>query len=191
MKKLLFFLLILVPCSVMAQDNDEESDSVRSNTKYGVMFLQKGIFFKFEDFKTNKYTYIVENDFLKIRASIRKFYGVSKNSYFLKLRIGNTSVFIEYSDLLEINKAIKKLKSEIENDCLKKPEYIENKFITNDDFEIGYWVKKKFGNYTPTWFFNFDRSIYFEPFKNIDIGKVSKILQEKQAEIEEMMANDK
>ena len=48
MKKLLFFLLILVPCSVMAQDNDEESDSVRSNTKYGVMFLQKGIFFKFE-----------------------------------------------------------------------------------------------------------------------------------------------
>lgn len=107
MKKLLFFLLILVPCSVMAQDNDEESDSVRSNTKYGVMFLQKGIFFKFEDFKTNKYTYIVENDFLKIRASIRKFYGVSKNSYFLKLRIGNTSVFIEYSDLLEINKAIK------------------------------------------------------------------------------------
>ncbi len=192
MKKLLFLLLILVPWSVMAQDNDEERDSVRSNTKYGVMFLKKGVFIKFEDFKVQKYPYTVDSNIPKIKASIRNFYGTNKNIYFIKLRIGNTWVFIEYSDLVEINKAIEKLKYEVDYDCLKMPEYIKNAYISDDDFVVGYWVEKKLGKYTPTWYFDFDNSNRYLPIiRNIDINKVSKMFQEKQAEIEEMMAMDK
>lgn len=49
---------------------------------------------------------------------------------------------IEYSDLVEINKALAKLCTEVNTDCAANPDYLENKFITNDGFEIGYYVSK-------------------------------------------------
>lgn len=49
---------------------------------------------------------------------------------------------IEYSDLVEINKALTKLVSEVEADCAANPDYLENRFITEDGFQIGYYVSK-------------------------------------------------
>lgn len=193
MKKIIIFMMLaLVPTFMWAQDRDEEGDSIRSNTKYGELFLQKGIFYKFEDFKIEKYPYIVNINGPKIKTSIRKVYNEPQNHYFVKLRADGYVVFIDYSDLVEINKAINKLKSEAENDLLKKPEYLENEYISDDNFLIGYWVKKSLGQYVVKWCFVFDRSnIYGGKFKDIDIDKISKMFQEKQAEIEEMMAADK
>lgn len=49
---------------------------------------------------------------------------------------------IEYSDLVEINKALAKLVGEVDADCAANPDYLENKFVTDDGFEIGYYVSK-------------------------------------------------
>ena len=124
----------------MAQDYDAERDSLGSNTKYGVLLMQKGIFVKYEDFKVQKYSCDFDGYPRKVKVSIRRFYGVNKNNYFINLRIGTASVYIAYSDLMEINKAIKKLRFEASEDCLKQPEYIKNQFITDDNLVICYWV---------------------------------------------------
>lgn len=49
---------------------------------------------------------------------------------------------IEYSDLVEINKALAKLVTEVDADCAVDPDYLENRFITDDGFQIGYYVSK-------------------------------------------------
>lgn len=42
----------------------------------------------------------------------------------------------------EINKALEKLVSEVDADCAANPDYLENRFITEDGFQIGYYVSK-------------------------------------------------
>ena len=190
MKKIfVLMMLALIPISIMAADGDEKKDSIPSNTKYGALFLQKGLIIKFEDFKIEKISFRPYGMTTKIKVHFRKFYHKFKNSYYLILEAGDEKAYIEYSDLVEINKAIIKLKSEVENDCLKKPEYLENKYVTVDDFEIGYWVKKKLGKYEPTWYLDFNRTSIF--YDSIDIEVVSKMFLDKQAQIEKMMEMDK
>ena len=173
----------------MAQDYDAERDSVRSNTKYGVLLKKKGRFIKFEDFKEEKFSLDPDYGIPKIKVYIRKFYEIDKNYYFLCLRIGVKYTFVEYSDLVEINKAIVKLRYEVGSDCLKQPEYLKNIYISDDDFEIGYWVTKKNRKYSPTWYLYLDNTRY--AYNIIYIDYIQKMFQEKQAEIEDMMAKDK
>ena len=47
---------------------------------------------------------------------------------------------IEYSDLVEINKALKKIVADVDADVVANPDYLENKFITVDGFELGYYI---------------------------------------------------
>ena len=54
---------------------------------------------------------------------------------------------IEYSDLVEINKALTKLASEVEADVASNPDHLENKFRTEDGFEVGYFVSKGEANW--------------------------------------------
>ncbi|MBR6841704.1 MAG: hypothetical protein IKM77_05320 [Prevotella sp.] len=74
--------------------------------------------------------------------------GEESNSYFYRIEERETSrsvahiAMIEYSDLVEINKALTKLVSEVEADCAANPDYLENRFITEDGFQIGYYVSK-------------------------------------------------
>jgi len=46
------------------------------------------------------------------------------------------------NDLKEILKAIQTLKIESDNDKLSNPNYLENKFVTDDGFQVGYYVSK-------------------------------------------------
>ena len=50
---------------------------------------------------------------------------------------------VEYSDLVEINKAISRLVADVDADVATNPDYLENKFRTADGFEIGYYVSKQ------------------------------------------------
>lgn len=60
---------------------------------------------------------------------------------------------IEYSDLVEINKALTKLLNDVDADCALNPDYLENRFITEDGFRIGYYVDKGKAN----WFIRLER----------------------------------
>jgi hypothetical protein len=44
--------------------------------------------------------------------------------------------------LLEVIKAVKSLKTEVEADIASNPDYMENKFTTVDGFQVGYYVSK-------------------------------------------------
>lgn len=190
MKKIIVLMMLaIIPMSIIAADGNEKKDSIPSNTKYGALFLQRGRLKKFEDFKIEKISLRPYGMPIKIKVHFRKFYHKLKNSYYLILEAGDEKAYIEYSDLVEINKAIIKLKSEVENDCLKKPEYLENQYVTVDDFAIGYWVKKKLGKYEPTWYLDFNRTSII--YDSIDIEVVSKMFLDKQAQIEKMMEMDK
>lgn len=47
---------------------------------------------------------------------------------------------IEYSDLLEVTKALALLKEASITDLALNPDYLENKFVTEDGAQIGYYV---------------------------------------------------
>ena len=83
-----------------------------------------------------------------LEAGVRTLMGEQENSYFYRIEEPETTrsiahiAMIEYSDLVEINKALKKLVAEVDSDCAANPDYLENRFITNDGFQIGYYVSK-------------------------------------------------
>jgi uncharacterized protein with ParB-like and HNH nuclease domain len=65
------------------------------------------------------------------------------SAHFIKSgQYSTNTASIEYSDLLEVIKALKTLQSEEPKDVASNPDYLENKFITVDGFEVGYYVDK-------------------------------------------------
>ena len=93
--------------------------------------------------------------------------------------------FIEYSDLIEINKAYNKLQQEVNADITLNPEYLENKFISNDDFRIGYYVEKEKAH----WFIRLD----YHYGSWLDLKKIedfAEFLRNMQKEIENLKNNE-
>ena len=175
MKKVLCFMLFLL---AFGSNLNAQNDSIVRVTKHQALDSQKGKIIKYEDKKTNDIPCF--NSQFPFKCKIRTFFRNGINSYFLIL--GDTYK-IEYSDLVEINKAFDKFYKEVDADCALKPEYLENKYITDDGFKIGYYVKKG----KPTWFV--DLNIYSvqgfgELKKPFDF---SEGLKNAQSEIEKMI----
>lgn len=70
-------------------------------------------------------------------ASTAYFYQITKEG-----KYHNSVASIEYSDLIELLKAVKVLKGEVTGDVAANSDYMENKFITIDGFQVGYYVSK-------------------------------------------------
>ncbi len=87
---------------------------------------------------------------------------------------------------MEINKALNKLVSEVDADCAANPDYLENRFITEDGFQIGYYVSKGKAN----WYLKLERyrssTVYI---KNMDVLTTN--FPAAQQKIEELMAAGK
>ena len=66
---------------------------------------------------------------------VRYFYQIEKSEKYT-----SNTASIEYSDLLEVIKAFATLKSDIEKDIQTSPDYLENKFVTVDGFQLGYYI---------------------------------------------------
>ena len=80
---------------------------------------------------------------------------------------------VEYSDLVEINKALAVLSTEVDTDVVANPDYLENKFKTVDGFEVGYYVSKgnahwflKLDSYSRSTVFVKDKSLIIDAFLN-------------------------
>ena len=86
-----------------------------------------------------------------IRWYSRRGYSRLLSAHFIKNgQYSTNTASIEYSDLLEVIKALKTLQSEEPKDVASNPDYLENKFITVDGFEVGYFVDKG----KSTWYLN-------------------------------------
>ena len=146
MKKLcLLCFIMMLPLFVTAQN-----EANQKQTKYEEFVSKSGSILKFVD----KY---MKNCLLDlgstVRCKIRTVYGEGKNLYYFVLeKVKNSvaetsSAFIEYSDLVEINKAYTRLLNEEKGDCDLKPDYLQNMFTSEDGFKIGYYVEKSKANW--------------------------------------------
>ena len=115
--------------------------------------------------------------------------GEQFNSYFYRIEEPETNrsvahiAMIEYSDLVEINKALAKLVTEADTDCSANPDYLENRFVTNDGFEIGYYVSKG----KASWYMKLERYSSSTVFvKNAE--SLTTNFQDAQKKIEELKA---
>ena len=155
-----------------------QNETNKPQTKFEQLASKTGRILKFVDVKMPRLSYL--------ESSIRIIMDKQFNRYFYRIEKPETStslsdiVAIEYSDLVEINKALEKLQKEVDNDCASNPDYLENKFITEDGFRIGYYVDRG----KPNWF------IKLEPFGESTVFIKKEVLAEQfpaaQRKIEEL-----
>jgi len=135
MKKLFFVAgLLFFTMAVFGQNAKE------ANTKMDVFASKTGVIIKFVDYSLPNLSHTYGAAETKVRklisgGDIGYFYQISyKGQYDTK------TASIAYEDLLEVIKAIQTLKTEFSTDQTSNPDYLENKFVTDDGFQLGYYV---------------------------------------------------
>lgn len=146
-KNILTLCITLLTIITFAQNTRTEiKKETNKDTKFYKFSSKSGSIIKFIDYKLPK---------LKFKSSsyantrIRKLINGEIILYFYQIiyrsKYGTNTTSIAYEDLKEVIKAIKVLKLEINNDENSDADYIENKFITDDDFRIGYHTRTRNG----------------------------------------------
>jgi hypothetical protein len=138
-KKGAFLLpLIISSLTMLAQESKKDAESVK--TKMDVFVSRTGAITKFTDTKLPN----LKTAYGGAETRIRKINNGTSAVFFYQIikegKYSNSTASIEYADLLEVLKALKALQPEVEKDLASKPDYLENKFITVDGFQIGYYV---------------------------------------------------
>lgn len=162
---------MIFPFACMAQGDagkpkKSKMDVFASETGHIVKFIDKEV-------ENLKGTYSIVNYTSENR--VRKVIKGGESKYFYRMEKKSKDndgsiAFIEYSDLKEIISAMKVLINDAKNDLELKPEYLENKFVTEDYFVVGYFIKKS----SITWFikleeYGLNTNLYFNS-KYEDIG---------------------
>lgn len=110
-------------------------------TKMEAFASRTGTITKFIDFKLSSIKLFLGEP---AQTRIRKVISGDESKYFYLVerqdKTDINSASIEYEDLLEAMKALAALKGEAVKDVYSKPDYVENKFITDDGFQFGYYV---------------------------------------------------
>jgi hypothetical protein len=148
---MLAIALLAITATNYAQDVKKEAELVK--TKMDIFTSKTGAITKFVDTKlpTLKTSYGgAETRIRKVSNSVSTafFYQIEKQG-----KYSSSTASIEYSDMLEVLKALKALKVEISNDIASNPDYLENKFITVDGFQVGYYVS----NSKAIWFIKLEK----------------------------------
>jgi len=140
-KSTILLVLLLGTITMYSQDVKKEAETVK--TKMDAFASKTGIITKFTDTKLAGLKTIY-GDLAETR--IRKVNSGSMTTYFYQIekegKYSNSTASIEYTDLLEVIKALATLKAEVEKDIAANPDYLENKFVTVDGFQVGYYVSK-------------------------------------------------
>jgi hypothetical protein len=145
MKLLLFkstavavFLLV----SSIAFSQEIKKDAKVFETKMDKFSSKTGTFSKFIDTQLPN----LKLSYGSVETRVRKLISGTESLYFYQIekkgQYSNSTASIEYSDLVEVIKALKTLKQDVEKDVASTPDYLENKFITVDGFQVGYYVDK-------------------------------------------------
>lgn len=178
-KIMIIAVSVLVSGNFYAQEVKKDTKAVE--TKMDAFASKTGTITKFTDVKLPnlKTTYEVAE------TRVRKINSGMLTSYFFQIektgKYSNSTASIEYSDLLEVIKAMKTLILDVEKDVLSKPDYLENKFITVDGFQIGYYVSKE----KTTWYmklekYGSDSNVYIN-----DVATIESAFNDAKTKIEE------
>jgi hypothetical protein len=175
------FLALLFSHTAFAQDKNKESKPVE--TKMEIFVSKTGTITKFIDFKMPSLKlFLGEVAETRVRKVIvgnelKYFYLIEKES-----KNANTTAAIEYNDLLEMIKALSVLKNESMADQASKPDYLENKFVTPDGFQLGYYITEGKGK----WYLKFDRYGSDNTVFINDVQTIEASLNAAKIKIEEM-----
>ncbi len=163
------FLVVFISCSAsFAQETKKPVEPVK--TKIDAFVSRTGRLTKFTDYNLPD----IKSSYEKSETRIRKiniagatsgfFYQIEKHGQYSK-----SVASIEYADLLEVIKAIKSLKEQVEQDIAGNPDYLENKFVTDDGFAVGYYVDKgKAKWYLQLEKYGSDNTIYISDINTIE-----------------------
>jgi hypothetical protein len=162
-------LLMLFAPLVLAQEKKEVKHAM---TKMEAFTSKTGTITKFVDFKMPSLKLflgeVAETRVRKIIVGneLKYFYLIEKES-----KNASTTASIEYYDLLEVIKALSVLKGESAADRAGKPDYLENKFVTPDGFQLGYYVSEGEGK----WYMKFDQhgtdnTVFINDVQTIEIS---------------------
>lgn len=183
MKKYLVLLVtLMLSMTSYAQQEGEKQ------TKFESFASKTGVIRKFVDYNTPN----LASMYNRFETSVRIVIGENENKYYYRIEKPETSssssriAMIEYSDLVEINKALEKILSEVDSDIAANPDYLENRFITEDDVRVGYYISKG----KATWFLrltDYNNSTAY--FKEHTV--LVQNLKDAQAKIEELKAAGK
>ncbi len=135
-----FFCLLLLSTNVaVAQSNVKESRT--PETKMEAFASRTGVITKFIDYKLPGLNLFLGEP---AHARIRKVMsGVETQYFYVVEKQGKASTStgsIEYNDLLQVTKILATLKEEALNDLSVRPDYVENKYVTDDGFQFGYYI---------------------------------------------------
>jgi hypothetical protein len=149
----LFLMVILVFFSTVlfAQEVKKEAEAVK--TKMDLFSSKTGTITKFVDTKLPN----LKTSYGGAENRIRKISNGVTSAYFYQIKkdgkYSNSTASIEYTDLLEVLKALNVLKVEVEKDIATNPDYLENKFVTVDGFQVGYYVSSS----KATWYLKLEK----------------------------------
>ena len=177
MNKILILLLFLFSVSLSAQDVKDKQLS-----KLDEFTSERGVILKLQDYKLPN----VKLRYGTAESRIRRVKSGSKVGHFhqltMKGKYGSKSASIAYEDVVEIQKAIVVLEKEAQKDVAISSDYLENKFISEDGVELGYYVSKgELGWYIKLDKYGTDNTLFFK-----DLASVKATFQEAKDKIEEV-----
>ncbi|HKZ36174.1 MAG TPA: hypothetical protein VJ184_00885 [Chryseolinea sp.] len=135
-----FICLMFLSINVaLAQSNQKETQT--TETKMDAFASRTGVITKFIDYKLPSLKLFLgepaQTRIRKVMSGLetRYFYVVEKQS-----KTSTSTGSIEYNDLLQVTKVLATLKGEALNDLSSKRDYVENKYVTDDGFQFGYYI---------------------------------------------------
>ena len=133
--------LIIIACLTLTNMafSQETKEALDKMTEFA---SKTGVIVKFEDYELPGINLLYGKAQTKVRKltsghEARTFYQISYEG-----KYGTKTASIAYEDLLEIQKAMATLKDQSTADIDAPSDYLENKFVTEDGFKIGYYVSK-------------------------------------------------
>jgi len=182
LKSITVTMILLFGATILyAQDTKKEAETIK--TKMDAFASKTGTIIKFTDSSLGGiktiYGELCDTRIRKINSGTMAtfFYQIVK-----KGKYTNSTASIEYTDLLEVIKAMQTLMVEVEKDVALNPDYLENKFVTVDGFQVGYYVSEgKSSWYLKLEKYGSDNTLF------IDSGDaISKAFNDAKAKIDEI-----
>ncbi len=149
-------------------------------TKVDAFTSKTGAIIKYIDKKLPR----LKTDYGSVETRIRKYINGANTTYFYQIekedKYGSKTASIEFTDLMEVIKALKLLNIEVVKDAALNADYLENKFISEDGFQVGYYVSGG----AAKWYINIDKygtdnTLFIDSSKDISDafeGAVAEIL---------------
>jgi len=135
-----FICLMFLSINVALAQGDQKENHI-TETKLEAFASRTGVITKFVDYKLPSLKlFLGEPAQTRIRKVMS---GLETRYFYIVEKQGKTSTStgsIEYNDLLQVTKVLATLKGEALNDQSSRPDYVENKYVTDDGFQFGYYI---------------------------------------------------